>query len=191
MVKTTKRNSPSPPQTQFHNHNTSIKREIHVSKQTGPLVFTATPEMAKQMPKIFRAGITYVANRAVVTDFGSSPQTPKPIKKKKTAPTKKVTDGAKKKKKKTIKRARKVAKSTKRKLIKPDLIIDFIRENEGCNMTAIEGHTHLPQITIRRILNLARNNGEIRTEGQRRGLRYFDGVIPVTSVEPENVAVAS
>ena len=66
-------------------------------------------------------------------------------------------------------------KAKKRSTIKPELIVKFVRKNEGCNMTDIEGHTNLPQATIRRVLNSAREAGDIRTEGQRRGLRYFVG----------------
>jgi hypothetical protein len=171
-----------------------------MSKQNGYVVFTATHEMAKQMPKVFKAGATYVAQQASAVAVGSSststsgPPTRKATAKKesakkklakKRASTKKATKVVKKAstKKATKRVAKKAAaakapaepKATTRKAIKPDLILGYVKKHEGCNMTDIESHTKLPQPVIRRILNNARDAGEIRTEGQRRGLRYFYG----------------
>lgn len=151
-----------------------------MSKQSGPIVFTATAEMAKSM-KVFKAGATYVAHRAVAVALGSNESTTTRRSTKK-ATTKKATTKvvAAKKKKKTKKKVAKKAiakkvikKAIKRSKVNPKMIVKFVRQNEGCNMTDIEGHTKLPQATIRRVLNSARELGSIRTEGQRRGLRYF------------------
>lgn len=160
-----------------------------MSKQSGPIVFTATPEMAKSM-KVFKAGAVYVAQRAAAVAISSNGSTatatqraPRKASKKKKK-TKKVTKKASKKKKVskrvTKKTSKKVAKKTSKKaskgsLVKPEMIVKYVRQNAGCNMTDIEGHTRLPQATIRRFLNAAREQGHIRTEGQRRGLRYFVG----------------
>jgi hypothetical protein len=150
-----------------------------VSKQSGPIVFAATAEMAKSM-KVFKAGAVYVAHRAAavaIVDIKStttkSSQTTKKTTKKKA--TKKATK--KKATKKATKKKATKKKATKKtgKTIKPEMIVKYVRKNEGCNMTDIEGHTNLPQSSIRRILNAARESGAIRTEGQRRGLRYFMG----------------
>jgi len=171
-----------------------------VSKQTGYVVFTATAEMAKQMPKVFKAGATYVAQRATAVAVEPTPlrstkkrstkkktkkRVAKTLKKKKKVAKKKVAKKkvAKKKVAKKVAKKTATAKSTKRKPIRPDVIIGFVRKNEGCNMTDIEGHTRLPQTAIRRVLNTAREAGSIRTEGQRRGLRYF-----VDSGQPQAAA---
>ena len=149
-----------------------------MSKQSGVVVFTATPEMAKQMPKVFKTGATYVAQRATAVALGPTPRKKRATTKKATKKTgQKVTKKRLTRKKQQAAKpvAKPVAKSTKRKPIRPDLIIGFVKKNEGCNMTDIEGHTNLPQTTIRRVLNTARESGKIRTEGQRRGLRYFVG----------------
>jgi isochorismate synthase EntC len=168
-----------------------------MAKSHDVTILTATAEMAKQM-KVFKSGETYVILRAssIYTDHRSSNQTTssqtvKRTKKPKTTTvSKRVTErptakkvktknnvkgvvsekATKKVKKKVIK---KKVKATTRKSIKPDLILTFVKKNDGCNMTAIAVATKLPQAAIRRVLNSARDNGSIRTEGQRRGLRYF------------------
>jgi len=153
-----------------------------VSKQSGPIVFAATAEMANSM-NVFKAGSVYVAHLAAAVAFvdpKSSPtkssRTTKKTTKKKVTKKKVTKKKAKKKAKKVTKKAtKKVTKKKAKKTIRPEMIVKFVRKNEGCNMTDIEGHTNLPQPTIRRILNAARESGEIRTEGQRRGLRYFVG----------------
>jgi predicted RNA-binding protein with PIN domain len=161
-----------------------------VSNPNGFIVFTVTPDLAKQM-KGFKSGATYVAQRAVaVVNVGeaSAKNTRKKASSKKTA-TKRVTKKASKKtgrkaavkkttaSKATSRKATKKAtvKSTKRSSLTPDIVIKFVRENEGCNMTDIERSVKHPQAAIRRVLNSARSDGLITTEGQRRGLRYFAG----------------
>lgn len=161
-----------------------------MSKSNGPIVFTVTPEMAKQMKGI-KAGETYVAHKATAVYGGttvsggsksSSTKTrtskqktsTKKASAKKTA-TKKASAKKTTRTKATKKVAKKKVKATKRKAVKPEVIISYVKNNEGCNMTDIEGAVKLPQATIRRILNSARADGVIRTEGQRRGLRYFAG----------------
>jgi len=173
-----------------------------VSSKSGPVVFTATPEMAKQMPKIFKVGATYVAQRAAAVSVGDTSSSPakatrrratkkvatkkasKPKRKKKvtkkaakkTPKKKKVTKKQKKTTKKAPKKKVKAGlKVTKRRPIKPEIIIQYVNDNAGCNMTDIERSTKMPQTAIRRVLNSARDAGAIRTEGQRRGLRYFAG----------------
>ena len=155
-----------------------------MSKLSGPIVFTATAEMAKSM-KVFKAGATYVAHRAVAVAIASSGSSPAEATQKVTKKaTKKATKKrATKKKKDATKDATKdVTKDVKlvtrkkaflRSNAAPKMIVKFVRKNEGCNMTDIESHTKLPQATIRRALNSAREEGTLRTEGQRRGLRYF------------------
>ena len=182
-----------------------------MSKHDGPIVFTVSPEMAKSM-KVFRAGETYVAHRATaVVGVGEGTSTRTPPKKKaakkkvakkttkkkvtkkaskrkpktKKAPSKKKSTPKKKTKKKVTKKASK-PKALKKKTVKPDIIVKFVRENEGCNMTDIEASTKMPQAAIRRVLNQEREKGSIRTEGQRRGLRYFIG-----KSSPEPVAAAA
>jgi len=151
-----------------------------MSKQSGPIVFTATPEMAKTM-KVFKAGATYVAHQASAVALAvGSPPTTRSSRTTKPAKTAKKKVSKKTAKKATKKTAKKVAKKTTKKVgkkatVKPGMIVKFVRKNEGCNMTDIEGHTNLPQAVLRRILNSARESGVIRTEGQRRGLRYFVG----------------
>lgn len=154
-----------------------------MSNANGMIVFTATPEMAKQM-KGFKSGATYVAQRATVVGIGQAAPTTRSNKKATKKVTKKVAKkvaGKPKATKATKKVTKKKVKATKRKAVKPEVILKFVRNNEGCNMTAIEGHTNLPQATIRRILNSARAEGSIRTEGQRRGLRYYAGAAPAAS----------
>ena len=158
----------------------------------GFIVFTVTPELAKQM-KGLTSGATYIAQRAtavvtvVNTSEVSTQNTPKAdvkqtttkrVNKKagrKAASKSKVVDQkvVKKVVKKVAKKA--IAKATKRLSLTPDIVVTFVRENEGCNMTDIERSVGHPQATIRRVLNSARNDGLITTEGQRRGLRYFVG----------------
>jgi len=176
-----------------------------MSSQSGFIVFTATPEMAQQT-KVFKSGVTYVAQRAVaVAQTGSAPAsavkaggrkktssrkastksaTTKKAARKTTAKkatTKKVTKKAaaskpaKASKREKAATAKRPLKSTARKTDKPEIIVQYVRANEGCNMTDIERSTKLPQAAIRRILNTARDAGAVRTEGQRRGLRYFAG----------------
>lgn len=169
-----------------------------MSSQNGFIVFTATPEMAQQT-KVFKAGVTYVAQRAVAvaqssaTSSASSSKTAgrtktaakkKKIAKravKKTATKKRLTKKVTKKaavklsKRAQAATAKRPLKATARSAAKPEIIVQYVRDNEGCNMTDIERSTKLPQATIRRILNTAREGGEVRTEGQRRGLRYYSG----------------
>ncbi|MGD9725362.1 MAG: hypothetical protein AB7L09_03025 [Nitrospira sp.] len=146
--------------------------------QHGFIVFTATPEMAKQSNGALRSGVTYAAQRATVA---AAPSSTKKVTKKSAKVAKKVTKKAAKKiaKKVTKKVAKKAKvkaqpapKATPRKAVRPDAVVKFVRENDGCNMTDIERSVKLPQAALRRILNTARENGEITTTGQRRGLRY-------------------
>lgn len=161
--------------------------------QNGFIVFTATPEMAKQSNRALRSGVTYVAQRATVAKMAESSSS---VDNKKTSTKrstkKKVTKKAstRKSNKKTAKKAstRKTStkkstspKSTRRKSVKPEAIIKFVHENDGCNMTDIERATKLPQATLRRMINSAREAGAITTTGQRRGLRYHIGSV---SAEP-------
>lgn len=191
-----------------------------MSKQDGPIVFTVTSE--RQMPKVFKTGATYVAQKASAVAIESvassqtkgrttrsSAKTSDATGRKKT--TKKSSTAGRKKKNKTTKtkstksnskriakssssaRATKVSKkpkSTKRKPVKPEVIVHYVQNNDGCNMTDIEGAVKLPQAIIRRILNTARDSGSIRTEGQRRGLRYF-GNQKSTSDQAEAVSASA
>jgi len=186
-----------------------------MTNQSGPVVFTITPAMAQGV-KPFRVGDTWVAHKATTVALGEAvaPRVTTQKAAKKTAAKKKKTAAKKASKPKVTKKVTKktskpkvtkkqstrqekvskanpaVAKSTKRKPVRPDLIIGFVRKNEGCNMTDIEGHTKLPQGTIRRILNSARENGDIRTEGQRRGLRYYAGSEAATATASTDVVSA-
>ena len=158
-----------------------------MSNQNGPIVFTATPEMASQM-KVFKAGATYIAQRAGAVHLGEPAQAspsrkaaanPAPKKVKPKMIKKQVTKKASKPKaavaKKVAKKVTKAPKASKREMLTPDIVVKFVRENEGCNMTDIEQAVNHPQATIRRVLGAAREDGSVRTEGQRRGLRYFVG----------------
>ena len=98
--------------------------------------------------------------------------------------SKKVTKRVSKKVAKKVAKVK--VKATTRKSIKPEIILTFVRKNDGCNMTAIEAATKLPQATIRRMLNSARDSGNIRTEGQRRGLRYFANAETVGAANAES-----
>lgn len=154
-----------------------------MSKQSGLFVFTATPELAQAMPKIFRSGSVYTVQRAdtvIQTAPGTGPGrraggsvTPsaKKLAKKDTKPTGK-SQAAKLTKVPAQKAAPKVIKGGKRSA-SPESVVQFVRENDGCNMTQIEAATRMAQPDIRKALNDAREAGQIRTEGQRRGLRYF------------------
>ena len=156
-----------------------------MSSKNGPLVFTATPEMAAQMPKIFRSGVTYVAQQAaaVAIEGATTTRTTRVSKKTKTTKKKASKKASKTTKKKASKKASKKspAKATRRKSIKPEIVLQYVKDNQGCNMNDIEWHTKMPQAAIRRVLNAAREAGEIRTEGQRRGLRYFSGAEAATA----------
>ncbi len=177
-----------------------------MSSSNGYVVFTATPEMAKQMPKVFKAGATYVAQRATaiavgggsVTTTKNAPRTKPSTKKKVEKKAKVAKKVAKKVTKKVAKKVAKkgdspkiaLVKETKRKPVRPDVVLSFVRSNAGCNMTDIEGAVSLPQAVIRRILNSAREAGEIRTEGKRRGLHYF-AEATASSVSADNSADVS
>ena len=153
-----------------------------MSKQSGYIVFKATPEMVRQIPNVFKKEATYVAREASVVSLGPNNakqenektsteehSTPKNNGRKINKFSKSLTKNTKPTKSNTT------PKHTKRSPIKPDIIVDYVKDNEGCNMADIEVAIELPQSTIRRILNSARKSGTIRTEGQRRGLRYFGG----------------
>lgn len=157
-----------------------------MSKRGGLFVFTATPEMAQALPKIFKKGETYIAQRAdtVIAAAGgteSRKTAPAGQKKAAKAPAKKAGRPAKAKApvKAPVKTPAKSGKVGRpRKNISPEVVVQFVRDNEGCNMTQIEAAVKMPQAAIRKALNDAREAGQIRTEGQRRGLRYY----PTTSV---------
>jgi hypothetical protein len=139
-----------------------------VSKQ-GFSVIVAGPDLAKAMPKTFKQGHSYiVASATMIGEKSKANSTAKGAKPSKaTAP--------------------KSAKPTKASAPKPsrggsDSVVKFVKANPGTNMTQIEVGTKLPQAEIRNALNVAREAGSIRTEGQRRGLRYFaGGVSPPTA----------
>lgn len=153
--------------------------------QNGPIVFTATPEMAKQTNRALRSGVTYVAQQAKVAkqdDTTATKSSRKSSTKKKTTAKKKAAKKTTKKKvtkktaaKKTKGKAKSAPKSTKRDVVKPEAVIKFVRENDGCNMTDIEQAIKAPQAKLRRVINAAREAGQITTTGQRRGLRYHIG----------------
>lgn len=170
-----------------------------MSKQSGLFVFTATPEMAQALPKVFRPGMTYIAQRADSVIAAARPSTTgrkaggsttgKKV-------TKASTTGKKVSKtsspKPSVNKAPKGARG--KKAVSPEVVVQFVRDNEGCNMTQIEAATKMAQPAIRKALNDAREAGLIRTEGQRRGLRYFATTAvassPTTSDKPENSGAA-
>lgn len=167
--------------------------------QNGFIVFTATPEMAKQTNRALRAGVTYAAQPVKVakqdetapdkpTQKASTKTAKVKVKASKPAKAPKATKKAASAKVKASKPA-KAPKATKRTAVKPDAIIKFVRENDGCNMTDIEQATKAPQAKLRRMLNAARDAGHITTTGQRRGLRYHIGAAttePVASGSDSN-----
>lgn len=172
-------------------------RSYSVSKQSGLFVFTATPELAKAMPKIFRQGATYTVQRADTVIEAVRPNAGT----KKVASTTSVKKTTKKVGKPGKSQASKVVKSTAPKLAKagkggrgkkaasPEVVVQFVRDNDGCNMTQIEAATKMAQPDIRKALNDAREAGLIRTEGQRRGLRYF--AIAAAASAPSDKPVAA
>jgi hypothetical protein len=151
--------------TLIHQPPTPLKKEeiFSVSKQTGFAICRATPEMAKQMPNIFKAGDVYLVQRATAVALGDE----EPKVSRSTSKKHSTRRGSAK--------TTRAPRATKRKPVKPEIILQFVRENAGCNMTDIERDTRMPQAGIRRVLNSAREDGTVRTEGQRRGLRYFAG----------------
>jgi hypothetical protein len=148
-----------------------------MSKLNGYIVFKATSEMAKQMPNVFKEGATYVAQEASVVslDNKTTYQVSNVSSKMDNSDTESNVESKEIESNKLLTpKHPKNTKYTKRNPIKPNIIINYVKDNEGCNMTDIEVEVGAPQATIRRILNTARKAGTIRTEGQRRGLRYFD-----------------
>jgi hypothetical protein len=145
-----------------------------VGKQGSFSVIVAGPELAKAMPKTFKAGASYVVASANVLGNGTSHATTK-----RAAKSSKPTGKVKVKKAAIATKPAKPAKTPKaggrKGSATPDTIVKFVKANPGTNMTAIEAHAKLPQADIRKALNTARELGLIRTEGQRRGLRYFAG----------------
>lgn len=143
-----------------------------MSKQ-GFSVIVAGPELAKAMPKMFKSGKSYVVANASVLGERTTTTT------KQAATTKASKPGPKQGKAAKQGKAPKAAKTTKTTAPKApkkgasDNVVKFVKANPGCNMTQIEAGTKLPQADIRKALNVARESGAIRTEGQRRGLRYF------------------
>lgn len=144
--------------------------------QNGFIVFTATPEMAKQTNRALRSGMTYVAQPAkvakMVDDSAPTPKATKKTTKKKVAKKTKAKAKAKKATKKKVVKKTSKPKATERTAIQPEAIIKFVQENDGCNMTDIEAAIKAPQSRLRRVINQAREAGDIVTTGQRRGLRY-------------------
>jgi hypothetical protein len=141
-------------------------QECNVSKQ-GFSVIVAGPELAKAMPKMFKVGKSYVVANASVLGERTPTATKQAKPGKPSKPGPKQAKAAKQTatpKTTTFKTDRKVS---------PDNVVKFVKANPGCNMTQIEVGTKMPQADIRKALNTAREAGSIRTEGQRRGLRYF------------------
>jgi hypothetical protein len=143
--------------------------------KSGFAVIVAGPDLAKAMPKMFKQGASYVIADAKV--FGqpvASAKAPKAAK-----PAKTSNKAAKAPKAPKAAKPAKTPKPNKPSAHKgghkdhSDVIVKFVKANPGTNMTAIEAHTKLPQVDIRKALNDAREDGSIRTEGQRRGLTYF------------------
>lgn len=164
--------------------------------RNGVIVITASPEMSQLSGRALRSGVTYVVQEATVVGLpetsGSVKKTssskPKAISKKSAsnkpsakAPVKTKATSAK----------MKTVKAAVRKNVQPDVIIAFVRGNAGCNMTDIESSVKAPQAQIRRVLKDARDAGQIRTEGQRRGLRYFaEAVVSDVSSATQTEAAA-
>jgi len=140
--------------------------------KSGFAVIVAGPDLAKAMPKMFKQGASYVIASAKV--FGQPVAVAKAPKAAKPAKTSNKAAKAPKAAKpaKTAKPAKASAHKGGHK-DHSDAIVKFVKANPGTNMTAIEAHTKLPQVDIRKALNDAREDGSIRTEGQRRGLTYF------------------
>lgn len=150
-----------------------------MSNQSGLFVFTATPDLAQALPKVFKAGVTYTVQRAsTINQPAASNKTSKNTSSSPKKTTKHAGKTPAKSSKQDEKRAKSAApktegKSSKKKGISIDAVVQFVRDNDGCNMTQIEASTRAPQPILRKLLNDARDAGMIRTEGQRRGLRYF------------------
>lgn len=141
----------------------------------GFAVIVAGPELAKAMPKMFKSGASYVVASASVLGERTTTTTKqatkaKPGPKPKGSPikTQKGTKPAK-----AAKPTRATAPKATRKAAGGTDIVKFVKQNPGCNMTQIEVGTKMAQTEIRKALNAAREAGTLRTEGQRRGLRYF------------------
>lgn len=154
-------------------------------KQSGVFIFTATQELSQAMPKIFKRGETYTVQKVsgVIGAQQQAVQRPAQAPKK---GTKKVGRPPKQ-----AKAGQKVGKAPRgRRGASPEAVLQFVRENEGCNMTQIEAAVKMAQPEIRRVLNEARDAGLIRTEGQRRGLRYFAvGVTALAAAPSESSQV--
>lgn len=142
--------------------------------KSGFAVIVAGPDLAKAMPKMFKQGASYVVASADVLNLtgvttvraGKPSRTAKMVSK----PVKASRPAKVMKPSKAPKPAR--ASTTSGKDYS-DVILKFVKQNPGTNMTAIEASTKLPQADIRRTLNSAREAGVIRTKGQRRGLTYY------------------
>lgn len=152
------------------------------------VVLKVTPALAKQLPKGLRVVIT--ADATVSGKPGRKPAAKEEKTEKKRGRPKgsknKTTEKKASKKEAKEPKAKKVAKT---KAINPEVVVQFVRANSGCNMTDIEKSVKMPQADIRKALNVARESGEIRTEGQRRGLRYFPNG-GGSSPQPAKAAVA-
>lgn len=148
-----------------------------MSKQ-GFAVIVAGPELAKAMPKTFKQGASYVVASATVLGERTTTKASVTAKATKAKPGPKPKAGLVKTQKatkptKAAKPTRTTAPKASRKAATGTDVVKFVKQNPGCNMTQIEVGTKMSQADIRKALNSAREGGTIRTEGQRRGLRYF------------------
>jgi DNA-binding transcriptional ArsR family regulator len=166
-----------------------------MTKSNGLFVFTATPEMAQANPRLFRAGETYTVQRADKVIEAARPSAKRAASAGSKKVSKKITKTLGKKKAAKASAPKPALKTGKvksgKRAASPEVVVQFVRDNDGCNMTQIEASTKMAQPAIRKALNDARDAGLIRTEGQRRGLRYYATTATAAPAKAEAEPAAS